>query len=1031
MIYNNLLSLNSTNLVSMRRIFIWLVLLLSVPQLWAAVFVVDSNADTDDLLSYTVADGTNTLRKCIRLANANSGADLINFNLPGSTVITNSIGGGGAWFSITDPVVIQGYSQPGSVPGLPIIELNGNSLGRWFNIELTTGSAGSAIIGLIMYGTNIGLRLDPNTSANTISGCWIGVDNTGNVAAPNVITEHGIRCESSSNNTFGGSAGAISRNIIGSCGQEGIRFEGTSSNNTVNGNYIGIGNDGVTKLGNRSGVYALNATNLEIGGGAANEGNIISGNNARGIFLINSDAFTIQGNIIGLGADLTTVVDNNFPGIEAISGSDGGQIGGAGADERNYISGNTDNGIRVDDCNNLSVQGNYIGVAGDGTTPRPNAGTGVVGTNCEFMTVGGAAAGEGNVVSANGGHGISIWGADSRNAVIQGNTVGLSADGLTPLGNGAYGIEINENENSQIGGTTVASRNVVANNNFSGIGVLNSPNTVVEGNYIGVDATGNVDRGNNQHGITVINSANVTIGGTTRNSRNIISGNALNGISFEGTSSGGIVKANFIGIGADGTTPLKNDENGVRSIGECDNMTVGGPTLPERNVISANGQFTVGADPDNGFVGDGIRVLGTDNHLIQNNYIGTDSTGTIGLGNHWAGVSLNDDSDNSEILDNLISDNRNEGIWIYNGTDSNEFYRNIIGEASDGSPLGNWDFGVIMDVGASNSNIFGGSLANANTIAHTRGERPGEDGNGVTIAGAAGNNNEITFNNIHCNGGKGILRIGTSNESQPAPIILSSNTNDVNGTGDNGRIIHVYLNVSADGGLACDCEGEVYVGSTTVAGGTWSLVHGLGLTPAEAMSVSATQTTVTGSTSEFSTCSSPILPISYLYLKGQRRPRDILLEWATETEINNAYFNVQLSVDGEYFQDVGTVAGNGTTTVPHAYEFVYQEEFISETVFFRLIQVDFDGQEHRSNVVAISIDQDISSLYHHGKTSVVTLATQSAQLLVLSMQGRVVKDIKLDGQGMHYINLAELASGPYIARLKTKEEVLILKLYCQ
>ncbi len=904
----------------MYRIAFLLALLLYCTPALGNTFTVDSNADSDNALGYTPADGTNTLRKCVRLANTLIGLDTILFNLPGSNMITNSVPGGGGWFTLTDPVFMDGYSQPGASPGNPVVELNGNSVGKWYNIELVGGSSGSHLMGLIIYGTNIGVRVATNSDGNRVSGCWIGVDNSGNAPATNAIPEHGIRCENSSNNLIGGTGGLIDRNVIGACGQEGIRFEGISTNNTVQGNYIGVGRNGASDLGNRNGIVAQNMTGFVVGGGNPNAGNVISGNNERGIYLVNCDSFAIQGNTIGLTANALAQLSNNFSGIEGVSGSDNGLIGGTGTNEGNCISGNAGNGIRVVDCSNDTVKGNYIGV--DGT-------------------------------------------------------------GLTDLGNG-------------------------------------------------------------QNGIFLINSPNISIGGLTRSSRNIISGNNLNGIALEGSSSNATIKANFIGIGVDGATVLKNDNNGIVTLGTANNMTIGGPTVPERNVISGNGQWVVNADPDDGIVGDGIRILGTDNHHIENNYIGTDSSGLIGIGNHWAGVSINDDSDSNLVVNNLISDNRNEGIWIYNGVDNTEIYGNRIGIAADGSPLGNWDFGIIISLNGTNSNTIGGSLANANTIAYTRGERPGVNGDGITVGGTAGDFNEITFNSIFCNAGEGILRLGTSNENIAPSVITASNPNDITGTGTTGTTIHVYRNTTT--GPGCNCEGEIYVGSTTVIGGNWTLVHNLGLTPQQSTAVSATQTTPGNSTSQFAICSAPF-PVEYLYFTGQKRTDDILLQWETASETDNAYFIVQASLEGLNFQEVGTVSGNGTTDSKQAYDFIYDAAISSTAtssqaiystatsspaIYFRLIQVDQNGQRHESQVVEVALLDPVSSaLQLRGNTAEVSLRSPRGTLTLYTIDGKMIREKSLEGEGTHRLDIGPLPKGVYLLRLNAGSEVLVRRFYLQ
>jgi parallel beta-helix repeat protein len=997
-----------------------------------AIFVVDTNANNDNFLGYTAGDGTNTLRKCVRLSNASPGRDTINFNITGSTVITNNSCFGGPWFPVAGEVFIDGYSQPGATVGTPVVELNGGGGTCTWAMLLTTGSAGSEIRGLIIYGTFMGIRLDANTSGNTIAGNWIGVNNTGNAAPANTIFLYGITIEGSNNNIIGGSNGLADRNVIGSCGQEGIRLAtAASSGNVINGNYIGIGANGTSQVANLNGISATDAANLTIGGGAQNEGNVISGNRGRGILLSNCDTFTIKGNTIGLVANQTTALDNDFSGIEVELGSDFGQIGGSGAFERNVVSGNLDDGITLDNSDNITIQGNYVGVDGTGAVARGNTTRGIDATNCEFVVVGGDQAGEGNVISANGAGGIRVWSGSSRNATIQGNIVGLSANGAIAMGNTGAGVEISTCEDTQVGGTATAARNVFSSNTAAGIYIFSSPGAVIQNNYIGTDGTGLVIRGNGNSGIFVLNSRDVTVGGTTPNAGNIVGGNTQNGVLFDGSSPRGIVKGNFIGIGADGSTLIANNQHGLVVGATSDSLIIGGPSAAERNVVSGNGQFTVGADPDNGIVGDGIRFLGTSHHLVQNNYIGTDSSGTLGRGNHWAGLSINDDSDSSTIIDNLISDNRNEGIWIYNGSDANVFYRNVVGETAGGAALGNWDFGVFMSFQGPQGNLFGGSAANANIIAHTRGERPGVNGDGVTIEASAGNNNTFTFNSIRCNAGAGIVRVGTSNEGQAAPVLFNSTTNSVNGTGDNGRTIHVYRNVS--GGAACDCEGEVYLGSTTVAGGVWSFTHNLNITLTEATQVTATQTTATGSTSPFAACL-PLIVLSQNdigLLAQDMGNNQISLQWEAKDLEGSSNFEVLRSEDNLHWEPIHEFSVEEGTN-----RFFYTDnlgEKDYQQLFYRIKLVQSGGVTIFSNIEELfflHIEKNIQVYPNPAYDMLVISGIENNDWKLFNMLGHDVgKQLSFEAISRHAIklNLSSLAPGTYFL-LSTHNTKKVIKL---
>ena len=119
------------------------------------------------------------------------------------------------------------------------------------------------------------------------------------------------------------------------------------------------------------------------------------------------------------------------------------------------ISGNTYNGIGillVTDVMN-TVFGNYIGTDVTGTQAVSNTLAGVRVQGCSNL-IGGVAAGSGNVISGNGQQGIYLVGTNGNVAgnVVQGNFIGLDATGLNGLGNGNAGIGISSAANNQIGG---------------------------------------------------------------------------------------------------------------------------------------------------------------------------------------------------------------------------------------------------------------------------------------------------------------------------------------------------------------------------------------------------------------------------------------------------------------------------------------------------------------------------------------------------------------------------------------------------
>ena len=178
-------------------------------------------------------------------------------------------------------------------------------------------------------------------------------------------------------------------------------------------------------------------------------------------------------------------------------------------------------------------------------------------------------------------------------------------------------------------------RNIIAANGSDGIGLNSASGTVIEGNYIGTDQSGEIALGNTGNGITAISSNSIAIGGTVGAARNIISANA-DGVFLSGSND--TVQGNFIGVNASGARGLGNKLDGL-FLTYTNDITIGGATAGMGNVISANGGAGVDLNalfPNlNGASqpsqGSGYNI----GNLIQGNFVGTDSTARI----LWATVS--------------------------------------------------------------------------------------------------------------------------------------------------------------------------------------------------------------------------------------------------------------------------------------------------------------------------------------------------------------------------------------------------------
>ncbi len=166
------------------------------------------------------------------------------------------------------------------------------------------------------------------------------------------------------------------------------------------------------------------------------------------------------------------------------------------------------------------IRGNYIGTNAAGTSALGNGGHGIQITGgANGNTVGGAVAGAGNVISGNANSGVYL---DVSNTLIQGNLIGTNAAGTGAIANGSNGsatggIYIAGGTGTSIGGASTLARNVLSGNGGAGIWIEGTTGShTIQGNYIGVDVSGDVALGNNRWGI-VLNTGNITnvqIGGT-------------------------------------------------------------------------------------------------------------------------------------------------------------------------------------------------------------------------------------------------------------------------------------------------------------------------------------------------------------------------------------------------------------------------------------------------------------------------------------------------------------------------------------
>ncbi|OAI39147.1 hypothetical protein AYO38_08110 [bacterium SCGC AG-212-C10] len=525
------------------------------------------------------------------------------------------------------------------------------------------------------------------------------------------------------------------------------------------------------------------------------------------------------------GANPTIEIDGNLAAASVLTLN----VGSSGSTIANiYVYNGAADGIRIrGTVNNTTIDGvvsgldsanNLIGNGADGFRAE-GASTGVTIRNC--------------IAGANGDDGIDF--TDVTTALVTGCRIGVDpTDTVAPNINN--GIEINSSSGVVIGGdidgVPAATFNVIAGNFNSGIDWRNSAgagNKII-GNYIGTNPAHTLLFGNFFHGVHLANSSNIQVGGTTHtpwtcdNECNLISGNgivgAAEGIHINNPNIAGgshLIRGNFIGTDLAGATALGNDDKGIAIVDSASN-TIGGSVSGAGNLISGNFSF-------------GVRVAGTSTSTtITGNRIGSDSTGTLPIGNGRSGIALLSDGNSvggpGSLERNILCDNFDDGVHVEGS--NNIIQNNSIGIGEIGGDCGNHANGVHIESG--NNNQVGVS-GRGNIISYN-------DDDGVDIEDSdnsvIGNLIGLTTTDVPAgNGDDGIVIAGSDikvgdGTAIGANVISSNGDDGIQVEEDSAVIIGNLIGTDSGGlldrgngdGTANDSGIAVYAGTDTQIGGT-------------------------------------------------------------------------------------------------------------------------------------------------------------------------------------------------------------------
>lgn len=184
-------------------------------------------------------------------------------------------------------------------------------------------------------------------------------------------------------------------------------------------------------------------------------------------------------------------------------------------------------------------------------------------------------------------------------------------------------------------------------------------------------------------------------------------------------------------------------------------------------------------------------------------------------------------------------------------------------------------------------------------------------------------------------------------------------------------------------------------------------------------------------TNPFNGCSSTItieffllgpLPVELNYFYGEQVDnRYVELQWSTTQEEINSHFEVEKSIDGNRFETIGAIAGSGTTNETQFYSFK-DEIPLPGINYYRLKQIDFDGEFTFSDVIALKVDKESKleyTLYPNPTVEELNIRfldvfEAEMTLYIKDVNNRIIKKEKVAPASLkHTLDVSDLQSGVY------------------
>lgn len=363
------------------------------------------------------------------------------------------------------------------------------------------------------------------------------------------------------------------------------------------------------------------------------------------------------------------------------------------------------------------------------------------------------------------------------------------------------------------------------------------------------------------------------------------------------------------------------------------------------------------------------------------------------------------------------------------------------GYLCESTPVGGQG-GISLSTSISASRVFmggGGGGGQQNNSAATA----GADGGGIILINAkqittTGSCGTVT---ISANGGGGTAANTSGNDGAGGggaggSIVLAVKTFDiasgctlaVAASGGNGGTVNDSRSHGGGGGGG---QGVViYSSAQPTTNVTTTTASGAGGCNENTCTTRASTASGTANSGIVSSAGNTPLPVSLLYFKGlnNEQTHAIELHWATATEINNDYFTLERSANGEEFVTIGTVKGSGTSQLTNKYQFT-DNGAKAGVYYYRLSQTDLDGTTVRFKIIRIEFDgpaEPFASVYPNPvnqgddvTVDLIDVPDGAYTITILDPQGIQVAQTQLQvsQSGSATLRLSALLSGVYMVRI--------------